>query len=181
MSRLRATTPIEVDIGPCECPDTPHSEGDKAWLRPRMTAGGGLEATAYVESFATDVRKAVQDGKDPDELIPGLVRALGMIYLRDGLLGWTLLDDDEQEVPLSAIEGDALDWDETIRPIADKASEVYGTAVMAPLVRVASPSSKRGRTGASTSATNRSTRKSRKRSGRSTTSTTPRAPKTSTP
>ena len=138
MSRMRATDPVRVPLGACECPGTPHEE-DEAWLRPRLKP----EAAIAVLSILGD-----------DEMDDVATRgsAIGMAFLRGGLLRWNILDDDSEPIPLSAIEDDSLDWDTTLRPIAEAATSTYVDQLMRPLATTGSRSSKPGRTASSTSA-----------------------------
>jgi hypothetical protein len=149
-----------VDLGPCECPNTPHPEGDKAWLRPRLTAEGGLLAQAIVAT-ATDPRETYA--------------ALGFALLSDGLVRWTLQDDDGKPVPTDTtlLRSGALDWDTTLSPIAEKANDLYMESVMAPLVRGRLTPLPHGQTEVSTSPTTDSSTESPTPSEPSTTPITP--------
>jgi hypothetical protein len=140
MSRLRATTPVEVDLGPCECPGTPHADGDKAWLRPRLTPEGGYRATSILVTAI-----------DADQT----AGALGMTYLVDGLVRWTLLDDEGKPVRTDEafLHSGALDWDTTLWPIMEQAATLYSDSVMSPLLRGRQAPLPDGPTEASTSPT----------------------------
>lgn len=164
MSRLRAVEPVEVDLGPCECPDTPHPEGDKAWLRPRLTPGGGMEAT-YILTTAHQNGEAVT------------ARLLGMCFLTDGLMRWTLLDDDGKPIPANeeTLASGALDWDTTLAPIAEKADTLYAESVLRPLLARLPRRSRNGQTAASTSPNPASSSENPTPSELSTTSITPRS------
>lgn len=139
MSRLRATDPIRVSLGACECPGTPHEE-DEAWLRPRLKP----EAAIAVLSILGD--------DDLSARVADLGSAIGMAFLRGGLLRWNILDDDSNPIPLSAIEDDSLDWDTTLRPIAEAATSTYVEQLMRPLAQTGAKSSKPGPMASSTSA-----------------------------
>lgn len=167
MSRLRATEPIEVDLGPCECPDTPHGT-DKAWLRPRLTAEGGYRAM-HILMTATD--RDVTAG------------ALGMCFLADGLVRWTLLDDAGKPIPTdeATLRSGALDWDTTLYPIAEKAAVLYTDSVVDPLRKGRAAPSLPGPTEASTSPTTDSSSGSPTPSEPSTTPTTPPSRPTGSP
>lgn len=140
MSRLLPIEPIEVRIGDCECPGTPHPDGDKAWLRPRLTAKGGMTATYLI----------VNNDGDPTRLS----RDLGMCFLVDGLVRWNLLDEDGNPIPTDedTLTSGALDWDSTLLPIANAANDVYQESVLRPFRPAkALESSPSGPTDASTS------------------------------
>jgi hypothetical protein len=155
-------------LGPCECPNTPHTEGDKAWLRPRLTAEGGLLAQAIVAT-ATDPRETYA--------------ALGFALLSDGLVRWTLLDDGGKPVPVdtATLKSGALDWESTLSPIAEKAHELYMESILAPLVKGRPTPLQHGQTEASTSPTNGSSTQNPTPSEPSTTPTTPRSRPTGSP
>lgn len=140
MSRLHPTEPVRVRIGDCLCPGTPHAEGDFAWLRPRLTAKGGIAATSLIAG-ADDAQS--------------LMRDLGYLFLLDGLVRWDILDDDGKPVPCNedTLRSGALAWEETLLPIANAASELYTESVLAPFRPAKVPaSSPSGQTDASTSA-----------------------------
>jgi len=139
MTRLRATDPIRVDLGECECPEKPH-DMDVAWLRPRLLVGDAMAALSVLREGGTTA---------------DLNRDIGNIFIETGLVDWTLLDDKSVKIPLSAALDGGIDW-ETMRPISDKAAELYTGPLLDPLVRALPASSPRGRTGASTSRKRRS-------------------------
>lgn len=130
MSRLLPTEPIPVSIGACQCPDTPHDE-DVALLRPRLLPGDAMAALSAL---------------DPSNDEAAIQRDVGMAFLHGGVVSWNILDDAGQPVPLSAMDTGALDWDETLRPIADKAAELYTESLFRPLLHAAKKSSQHGRT-----------------------------------
>lgn len=141
MSRLLPTEPVPVRIGDCECPGTPHPDGDFAYLRPRLTAGGGLAATQAILNNLDDTIT--------------MARAIGLIFLSDGIVRWDLLDDDGKPIPhdLATLTSGALSWEETLLPLADEADKLYAASVLAPFRPAKAPkSSPIGRTGDSTSA-----------------------------
>ena len=130
MSRLLPTEPVEVRIGDCECPGTPHSNGDHAYLRPRLTAEGG--AAAY---------QAVINNHTDNEALAG---TLGRIFLRDGIIRWDILDDDGKPISVEAALNGAVDWADTLLPIADKADELYAESVLRPFLKAKEPTSSPG-------------------------------------
>jgi hypothetical protein len=167
VSRLRATEPIEVDLGPCECPNTPHAEGDKAWLRPRLTIDGGLRASW-----------AMLEATDRDETWA----SLSMVYLADGLVRWNLLDDAGLPIPITedVLRSGALDWETTLSPIAERANVLYTDSVINPLRKGRKAPLQSGQTTVSTSATTDSSPPSPTPSEPSTTPTTPPSQPTGT-
>ena len=151
MGRVKQTQAIEVRIGECECPDTPHAEtGDRAFLRPRLTPEGGM-AASYVLA-------QMQKG---DGLVD-YMRTMGMVLLEDGLIRWDVQDDDGEPAPTDrmSLRSGMYDYDETLKPIVDRCFELYEETVLHPLEamvesqkkRPASTSSNGGLTRQSTSA-----------------------------
>lgn len=118
MSRSLSTKPVEVRIGACECPGTPHGE-DVALLRPRLLPGDAMAALAAL---------------DPSHDEATIQRDLGMAFLRGGLIGWNILDDEGDAIPIYAIDNGALDWDTTLRPVAERAADLYTEGLLRPLV-----------------------------------------------
>ena len=129
MSRRYPTVPVEVRIGDCLCPGAPH-EADVAMLRPRLLPGDAIVALAAFN--ANNDSATIQ-------------RELGMALLRGGLVGWNIIDE-SGPIPLSAIDDGSLDWDETLRPIAEKANDLYTESLMRPLLDAIRKSSPGGQT-----------------------------------
>lgn len=153
MSRLLSTEPVRVRIGDCECPDAPHTEGDHAYLRPRLTPQAGMRLTRLI----------IDTGFDAQKLAP----ELGMAWLAEGIVAWDLLDDAGMPVPFdeATLRSGAISWEDTLLPIADRADDLYGEATLRPFVTTAgSPSSRNGHreTRALTSAVQASQRRTRK-------------------
>ena len=118
MSRRHTLEPVKVRIGDCLCPDTPHDE-DYALLRPRLLPG---DAIAALSSLRADVDSAT------------LQRNIGMSLLRGGLLSWNIQDEDGEIIPVTAIDDGTLDWEETLRPIAEAANDLYAESLLRPLL-----------------------------------------------
>ncbi len=146
MSRLRATDPVWVSLGPCECPDTPHDE-DEAFLRPRLTVEDALDAMGYLASDQTDEQTGTLIAK---------------VFLR-GIESWNIQNDEGEIIPLSAIWDGSLEWATTLKPIADAAADLYGEELYRPLVKARQASSRNGQTVRSTSVKRVSKRKRRAR------------------
>lgn len=152
------SAPVTVPIGPCECPGTPH-EQDEVYLRPRLGYQAGADASvAFVECSGI--------GGDRN----ALAKLIVPIYVRGGAVGWNLLDADGE--PLSFDPERILDDWNTAVLVGEKADSLYSEAVVDPLVRMASPSSRATPTKPSTSARKRSSRSNPKPSSRSSSSTT---------
>lgn len=166
MSRVLAVKREPVRIGECECPDTPHADGDHAYLRPRLSPEGGM-AAAFV---LTELEKG-------DTLVD-YMRVMGMVLIEDGLVAWDVLDDDGEPAPFdkASIRSGMYDYESTLKPIIDRAFELYEASVMRPLQQMAqrqkseaSTSSNSGPTPGPTSASSESSEPTRVPSGPSTT------------
>jgi hypothetical protein len=116
------------------------------------------------------------DATDKDETWANLSR----VFLADGLVRWTLLDDAGEPVPVTedVLTSGALDWETTLSPIAERANTLYADSVVNPLVKGRKASMQRGQTGASTSLTTPSSETNPMLSEPSTTPTTRRSHRT---
>jgi hypothetical protein len=135
---------VPVRFRDCSCPGTPHPDGDVAELRPYLDYPGGAEALAAIQSVADDVARFAE--------------VLGPIFIRRGVVAWNLLDEDGEPVPVTNDALDALRWEDAYE-LADKADDIYGGQVLAPLVRRMSKPSKAGPTNGSTRRPRRSSPK----------------------
>lgn len=100
-------------------------------LRPRLLPGDAITALAAF---------------NPNNDSATIQRELGLALLRGGLVGWNITDEDGA-IPLSALDDGTLDWDETLRPIAEKANDLYTESLMRPLLDATRKSSPGGQTG----------------------------------
>jgi hypothetical protein len=103
--------------------------------------------------------------------------ALGMTFLEDGLVRWTLLDDAGEPIPTDedTLRSGTIDWETTLSPIAERAFVLYTDSVMNPLRRGRRTPSPDGLMEASTSQTNGSSSENPMPSEPSTTPTTRRS------
>ena len=134
---------IPVRFRDCSCPGNPHPDGDIAELRPFLDYAGGAEALAAIGSLGDDTSRFAE--------------LLGPIFIRRGVVSWNLVDEDGEPVPLHpALE--ELRWEDAYE-LADKADDLYGGQVLAPLVKRMSALTKATRTSGSTSRPRRSSAK----------------------
>ena len=151
--------PVEVRLDACYCPGTPH-EVDIVYLAPSLSMAGGMAANAAITEGMTDALR--------------LQELLAQVWLRHGVVGWNLVDDDGTDLPLNATTvSAALPYGKGGRLVAERADDLYAEDILAPLVARLQTTSKRGLTNGSTSTPRRSTRK---RQSRSSTATTEPAP-----
>lgn len=144
---------VTVHVGECRCPGTPHTSGDEVYLvsEPSMTMG--LRANGAI---------AKADGD------PALLEVLlGRVFIEDGIDGWTFVDEDGDEYGVTPDNIERLlPWSRGGQLVAEKANDLYGEAILAPLVRRSLSTSQPGPTNGSTSAT-RPSRSVRRASSRS--------------
>lgn len=157
--------PTEVTI-PCPCPETPHPDGDTVHLWPKL----GLLAGIAVQKLVVD---AIQAGKGLTSAETQGILAEG--YLLWGVRDWTLVDEKGAKRPVDhdAIRACLLSDFAVAAPVADAADDLYMEAVIAPLLKRVSTSSRNGSTNGSTSPRPSGGGERRKRSKRSSTTTTP--------
>lgn len=132
MSRISRER-IPVVIGPCECPGTPHGDGDVVYLDAELSAPGGMAAQAAISNHLADQVT--------------LLAELGRVYLRHGVVAWNLLDD--AGLPLALTPDNvvaALPYGKGGREVADKADELYSEAILRPLTERLSSLSRTGST-----------------------------------
>lgn len=140
---------VEVRFSDCRCPGSPHPDGDVGYLRPFLDYAGGAEALRMMRAADGDEQK--------------LAELVGPVYLRRGLAGWNRVDEDGKPVPLPPDPATAIPWEEAYW-LADRADDLYGGSVLAPLAKRISEFSRTGPTGSSTSANGASRSSRRKRS-----------------
>jgi len=132
--------PIEVRFRDCTCPGTPH-DGDVAYLRPYLDYAGGAEALASVTVTDDQGNSTLADVSEWPQRI-------GPIFIRRGVIGWNV-EDEDGPVPVTREALEALRWEDAYE-LADRADDLYGGQVLAPLVKRMQMSSKAGRTNGST-------------------------------
>ena len=120
---------IEVNIGACTCPGTPHPDGDLVYLREKMGLAGGSILTSIVSDYLT----MPSEERPPTS---SLTAALRVSYVEQGVTGWNLTGEGEFDLPFSAENLRAQILDDYARGtvVADKADELYYEAVLAPLL-----------------------------------------------
>lgn len=143
---------VPVRFRDCSCPGTPHPEGDIAELRPYLDYPGGAEALAAIQLVGDDVARFGE--------------VLGPVFIRRGVVAWNLLDEDGDPVPVTREALDALRWEDAYE-LADRADDLYGGQVLAPLVKRIPTPSPAGRTGGSTQRRRKSSPKRQAPSARS--------------
>jgi hypothetical protein len=156
MSRFDQRPPVPVSIGPCDCPGTPHGDGDFVYLAPVLSAPGGMAAQAAINEGISDSIR--------------LQELLWRVYRDHGIVSWNLLDEGGEPVPVTPENVEAaLPYGKGGRVVADAADGLYSEDMLVPfldLMRQLGALSKDGSTSPkpATSATPTSTSTRRKRS-----------------
>lgn len=113
----------------CACPGTPHPNGDTVTFKPRLSFDENVAALSAIFQG---------DG------VGNANKAWG-VYLHAGPVAWNLLDADGQPLALTNENLDALPFEDQFE-IGDRADDIYGEVVLAPLVRRTKKSSSNGQT-----------------------------------
>lgn len=154
---------VPVGIGDCQCPGSPHPDGDVVYLRPKLGLGAGIAIQRLIV-------EANQNRADSAEISGRLAEA----YLLHGVADWNLAGEGGKPVPVNEDTVRIMLLSDFARsaPLAEAADDLYMAVVLGPLVNRALASSPATSTNGSTSASRggRSTRP--KRSKPSSTSTT---------
>ena len=145
------STPVEVNIGACDCPGSPHADGDIVYLAPRLSMPGGMAAQGVIAEAAGDPIR--------------LQEMLADLWLKHAVIGWNFLDERGQPVPLTVDSlAVALPYGKGGRLVAERADDLYAEDIIAPLAERLEKLSRPGPTGDSTSPTRTRTRTRRSRS-----------------
>jgi hypothetical protein len=157
MTSIDGVQPVVVHVGPCRCigrADTPvHPDGDEVYLAPEASMTCGLRANGAITA----------SGGDISLLEPLMAR----IFIDEGIVGWTFVDEDGDPVPVThgSIER-LLPWGHGGSLVSERANDLYSGAILDPLVRRWSATQRPGPTGDSTSAIS-SSRRPRRSSSKS--------------
>lgn len=143
MSRFDDPSPIEVNIGPCDCPGTPHPDGDVVYLAPVLSMSGGMAAQGAIGSAGTDPI--------------ALQEALARVWIRHAVIDWTFTDEDGEKVALTPENiARALPYGKGGRLVAERADDLYAEDILAPLAERLRTLSQGGPSARSTSRSRRS-------------------------
>jgi len=111
--------PTEVNIGPCECPGTPHVDGDIVWLSPKPDLEMGLavrEALRQSGSLRGDADAAVRSA-----------------LIRYGVKAWNVRDESGPLRITTDRVAQRLGWGEGAIRVSDAVKELYWDTVLDPL------------------------------------------------
>jgi len=139
-------SPSNIVQIPCYCPRTPH-DYDTVTLASEVSIPLGT-AAAYILQTATHTATTIGE--------------LSQVYLHYGVVGWSLLDDTGNPVPVNPdTVRTLLTYDHGGMEVAEAANILYAPKVMRPLLARSAKSSPSGPTDDSTPLTNGSGRKRR--------------------
>lgn len=122
--------PVEVNVGACRCPGTPHTSGDLVYLAPEAPFELGFAAAVGMRLAAGDaVRTEVE---------------IGRAYVAYGVVDWTFTDAEGNARPIFDSLGNRLvspndvlgelAWNRGGMEVAERANNLYFADVIAPLV-----------------------------------------------
>lgn len=148
---------VTVNVGSCRCsgaPDT-HPDGDEVYLAPEASMTMGLRGSGAISKAGGD---------------PALLEILlGRVLIEEGIVGWTFVEEVTEggkttvlPVPIDpeTIER-LLPWGKGGSDVAERANDLYGEAILGPLVRRSMLTQQPGQTNGSISANRASRRMSR--------------------
>lgn len=119
MSRFDPLDDIPVPIGPCDCPGTPHGDGDVVFLAPVLSTTAGQAAQGAIAEAGDAAR---------------LEELLWRVYRDHCITGWNFVDRDGDPVPLTRENRErGLPFAKGGRLVAEKADDLYAPDVLAPL------------------------------------------------
>lgn len=159
--RSFSSDPVEVRLESCFCPNAPH-DSDVVYLAPSLSMAGGMAAQVAVTAGMTD-QIALQE-------------LLAQVWVRHGVVGWNLVDDDGEPLPLTPDNiTKALPYGKGGRQVAERADDLYAQDVLRPLQERLKKLSKPGPTQRSPS-TSRTRTRTPKQPSPSSTATTAKEP-----
>src|SRR5678815_4596499 len=91
MSVLDRPELVPVPLGYCPCLGEPHADGDTVYLHPELSMSGGMAAQGAISEAS--------DGASIDGL--KLQELLAEVWIRHGVAGWTFLDDEGGDIPVT--------------------------------------------------------------------------------
>lgn len=138
-----------VRLRDCQCPGTPHEEGDGVYLRPTLSLEAGLLAEQAINEMQRlfplpDKADAATSDRIQTERTYWLRPKWFDLFLRHGAAGWNLMGEDG-DIPfdIEALLGDYS----LARVAAEAANDRYSDAVLAPFQIPPAKPSRNGRTG----------------------------------
>lgn len=157
----------------CVCPPTAdgqtrHPAGDTVTLR---------ETLSFRDAVAMRNEVGLLWANEPEPSVADILATLTEAYIVYGVIAWTLVDEENVAIPVTraAIRSRFLTHFAAAMTVGEEADELYGAAVVLPLLLRASNSSPPTPTEGSTSAPTDSPPTPRKPSSRSSTTTSPMA------
>ena len=144
--------PVEVNVGACRCPGTPHAL-DTVWLKPELDVPLAIAANAAI--------RAIEIGElSIGEANSEVQYALTGVYLRHSIIRWNLVDEKGEPVPITSSNiTRLLAWGKGGGEVAEAADGLYSEALFAPLVEAVAKAERE-----QTASLNREQRRQMKRS-----------------
>lgn len=149
---------IPVRVRACECPDTPHIDGDEVYLLPSLSLEGGAAAELDREIVMDGFEAA--SAVEKTRLTTALLARWTSTYVRYGAVGWNYerLDDNGRREPVPFDVESLLANYRMSKLVAARANDLYSEDILGPLLEAAKAAEpnraqRRSRTGPTASST----------------------------
>ena len=86
--------PVEVNVGECRCPGTPHAL-DTVWLKPELDVPLAIAANAAIRAIEVGELSVGEANSEVQYALTG-------VYLRHSIVRWNLVDEKGDDVPITA-------------------------------------------------------------------------------
>lgn len=119
---------IEVPIGECRCPNSPHPDGDVVWMRDKPDLAMALAARSAMHQSSPLMGEASA--------------AVWSVYIRHGVVRWNLLDEKGKAIPVTfdTILDRMADWLHGGEIVSNRGSELYHESIFLPPAKPGSSS-----------------------------------------
>lgn len=126
--------PVEVNVGECRCPGTPHAL-DSVWLKPELDVPLAIAANAAIRAIEVNELNAAEANAEVQYALTG-------VYLRHSIVRWTFVDE-KGDVPITASNiARLLPWGNGGGEVAEAADALYSEKLFAPLVEAVEQAAK---------------------------------------
>ena len=133
--------PVEVHVGACRCPGTPHAL-DTVWLKPELDVPLAIAANAAID--APELARRFQAGElSLAEANSETQYALTGVYLRHSIQRWTFVDEKGDGILVTPANiTRLLPWGNGGGEVAEMADSLYSGPLFAPLAEAVAKAEK---------------------------------------
>ena len=119
--------PVEVNVGDCRCPGSPHAL-DTVWLKPELDVPLAIAANAAIRSIEVGELSAGEANAEVQYVLTG-------VYLRHSIVRWTFTDEKGLDIPITPSNvARLLPWGNGGGEVVEAADNLYSEKLFAPLV-----------------------------------------------